>query len=72
MNKDTKLKPIASWSICAGLSVYIVEMSNECVVWRWSNETKLHTSKISESSKNCKSYIRINRVRYWLDDAMRI
>lgn len=72
MNKDTKLKPIAAWPICAGLSVHIVEMTNECVVWRWSNETKLHTSKISECCRTGKLYIRINRFRYWLDDAMRI
>ena len=72
MNKDTKLKPIAVWPICVGLGVLVVEMTDERVVWRWSNEKKLHTSKISKSPKNGKLYIRVNRFRYWLDDAVKI
>ena len=72
MNKDTKLKPIAVWPICVRLGVLVVEMTDERVVWRWSNEKKLHTSKISKSPRNGKLYIRVNRFRYWLDDAVKI
>ena len=72
MNNVNEPRPIAVWPLGIGLGVYVVEISDERVVWRWSNEKKLHTSKISEDRKSGRAYVRVNRFRYWLDEAVRI
>lgn len=70
-----KLRPIpqtiAVWPLCVGMSILVVGLADETVSWRWSNERAVHRTKICVD-KNDRLYTRINHVRYFLDEAMRI
>lgn len=61
---------IAVWPLCVGMSILVVGLADETVSWRWSNERAVHRTKICVD-KNDRLYTRINRVRYFLDEAMR-
>ena len=71
MNNIELPLPKAVWAFCAGIGVYVVKVDSDRIEWRWSNERRLHSSSIGYD-KTGRAYIRVNRIRCWLDEAVRI
>ena len=64
---------IATYVMCNNLSINIKDIEHgieDKVIWYWSDEKKLHKSKIYISTKGC--YFMVNKVRYYLSEFCRI
>ena len=66
------LNSIANYVICNNLSINIKDIEygiEDKVIWYWSNENKLHKSRIYTSSKG--EYFLVDKMRYYLNDFCR-
>ena len=66
------IKSIANYVICNNISIDIIDIEpgiEDKIIWRWSNENKLHKSKVYTSRKG--EYFLVDKMRYYLNDFCR-
>lgn len=66
-----KNRIIACYSICNNLGIYIVEISEDDVHWRYSNEDKIRKSKL-KVNKEGKYVFRTGNTWLDLDDFIKV
>ena len=67
------LNPLACYGICNNLSILIQDVEygiEDKIIWRWSNEDKVHKAKIYTSRKG--DYFLVNKIRHYINDFCRI
>lgn len=73
VSDQSKKKPIAGKATSAWGGIEIIDIEhgiNDFVIWRWSNESKLHKSRAYYDSKRG-AYFKVNGRREYLDEYMR-
>lgn len=46
----TSRAPVAGLALSCGLGIEILDADSDTIVWRWSNETKEHRSKLVDGA----------------------
>ena len=79
MKFDTNQQPVAAiavYGICNTLSVLIFDIENginNSVIWRFSNEEKLHKSRIYyQQHDDDRAFFSYSGKRFYLDEFMRV